>query len=69
VNEIVHIWAYEESHRSHQTSRRDGGRSRTSSLFAEEPRIYEAREKQDIGADLFFTHEVREHHGKLTSTP
>jgi hypothetical protein len=29
-------------------------------LFAEEPRIYEAHEQQDIGAHVLLTHEVKE---------
>ena len=60
VNEIVHIWALRRSRRPHQAPRRDGRRPRMAGLFAEEPRIHEAHEQQDIGADLVLTHEVKE---------
>ena len=67
VNEIVHIWGYEDL--ADRTKRRaamaaDPGMA---GLLAEEPRIHEAHEQQDIGADVVLTHEVRENHDDVAS--
>jgi hypothetical protein len=56
------------SRQPHQTARDDGDRPSPMILFAEEPRIHEAHEYQDIGANVVFTYEVRESHGELAST-
>ena len=54
VSEIVHIWAHEDLAES------TGCRSAMTRLFAEAPRIYEVHQQQDIGAEIVFTHDVRE---------
>ena len=57
------------SRRPHQAPRGDGRRPRMAGLFAEEPRIHEAHEQQDIGANVVLTHEVRENHDDVASAP
>src|SRR5476649_1300383 len=46
--------------RPYQAPCRDGRRPRMARLFAEESRIHEDHEQQDIGAYVLLTHEVRE---------
>ncbi len=66
VNEIVHIWAYQDL--ADRTKRRGCG-PRMAVLLAEKPRIPEDDEQQDIGANFLLTHEVRGKHVDDTPAP
>jgi NIPSNAP len=69
VNEIVHIWAYQDL--ADRTKRRAAMAAVPAgqSYLQKSREIPEDDEQQDIGANLLLTHEVREEHVDDTPAP